>query len=426
MSGQASLNLLKMAREGLALELRSALLRAKKENSQLQKRNVFYQMDGQQRVVDIEVIPFQPPRSEERYFLVLFEPSSALREKEGKTKPVKGKSSKEKVISEADQLRNELAATKDYLQSVIEEQEAKNEELTAANEEILSSNEELQSTNEEMETAKEELQSANEELTTVNEELQIRNAELSTANNDLSNLISSTQIPIVMVGADLSVRKFTPPAEKIMRLIPSDVGRAITDINLEISPAKLEEWITDVIDNVRIKEVEVQDRSGCWYELVIRPYKTLDNKIDGAVLAMIDIDDLKRNAAEFEKYQDYCEAIVDTMNVPIILLNDELKVKMVNKNFYERFNVSRTETIGRDFYGLGNGQWNVKELRELLHQILPKRTVIENYPVEHYFEHIGKKRFYINARRIDLKQINEHLILIEIADVPSSNKTKRT
>src|SRR5262245_62742182 len=127
-------------------------------------------------------------------------------------------------------LKEDLEATREYLQSIIEEQRTTNEELRSANEEIQSSNEELQSINEELETAKEELQSTNEELTTVNEELQNRNDELTQLNNDLNNLLSSVSIPIIMLGNDLRIRRFTPLAEKVMNLIPTDTGRPITDI----------------------------------------------------------------------------------------------------------------------------------------------------------------------------------------------------
>src|SRR5262249_39582675 len=129
---------------------------------------------------------------------------------------------------ELGRVRQELSATKDFLQSLLEQQDAVNEELRSANEEILSSNEGLQSTNEELETAKEELQSTNEELTTVNEQLHHRNLELSQLNNDLTNLLSSTMIPVVMVGGDLRIRRFTPPAKHTMNLLPTDVGRPIS------------------------------------------------------------------------------------------------------------------------------------------------------------------------------------------------------
>src|SRR4030095_14496118 len=137
-----------------------------------------------------------------------------------------------------------------------------NEELRSANEEIQSSNEELQSINEELETAKEELQSTNEELTTVNEELQNRNDELSRLNNDLNNLLSSVNIPIVMLGENLRIRRFTPVAEKIMNLIPADIGRPITDIKTNLRIADIRQLVLHVLQSLETHENEVEDNNG--------------------------------------------------------------------------------------------------------------------------------------------------------------------
>src|SRR5438445_448798 len=156
--------------------------------------------------------------------------------------------------------------------SITEEQRTTNEELRSANEEKQSSNEELQSINEEMETAKEELQSTNEELTTVNEELQNRNDELSQLNNDLNNLLSSVNIPIVMLGNDLRIRRFTPLAEKIMNLIPGDVGRPITDIKSNLKSRDLKQSIAKVIETLEIHESQTEDTQGKLYSMRIRPY----------------------------------------------------------------------------------------------------------------------------------------------------------
>src|SRR5262249_38417951 len=174
--------------------------------------------------------------------------------------------------------------------SIIEEQRTTNEELRSANEEIQSSNEELQSINEELETAKEELQSTNEELTTVNEELQNRNDELSRVNNDLNNLLGSVNIPIVMLGNDLRIRRFTPVSEKVMNLIPTDVGRPITDIKTNLRISDLKQAVTSVIDSLEIQENQVEDNNGRWYSMRIRPYRTMDNKIDGVVIVLIELD----------------------------------------------------------------------------------------------------------------------------------------
>src|SRR4030095_12982841 len=195
---------------------------------------------------------------------------------------------------ESARMSQELAATREYLQSVIEQQEAANEELQSANEEVQSANEELQSINEELETSKEEIQSSNEELATVNDELQNRNLELSQSNNDLTNLLASVQLAIVMLGPDLRIRRFTPAAEKLFNLIPGDIGRSLSDIKLNIITEELEQLVLEVIENVAIREREVQDRNGRWYSMRLRPYKTLENHIDGAVIVMVDIDDHKR------------------------------------------------------------------------------------------------------------------------------------
>jgi two-component system CheB/CheR fusion protein len=213
------------------------------------------------------------------------------------------------------QLRQELAATREYLQSMIQQQDAANEELRSANEEILSSNEELQSTNEELETAKEELQSSNEELTTVNEHLQRRNHELDQATNDLLNLFSSSNIPVVMVGPDRRIRRFTPPARKLLNLLHADVGRPIGDLNTSVAIRDLEEVIDDVIDRVQVVERRVRDRDGHWYMLRVHPYRTADNRIEGALLVLVDIDQLLRDQADLSRQATLLELSLDAIAI---------------------------------------------------------------------------------------------------------------
>ena len=201
------------------------------------------------------------------------------------------------LVQQVTQLQQELAATREYLQSLVEEHESASEELKSASEELLSANEELQSTNEELQTAKEETQSANEELATLNDELHHRNLELAQVNNDLVNLLGAVMLPIVLVSRDLRIRRFTPMAEKVLNLIASDVGRPISDIKPNLNAPDLGELIGRVIDTLTPLEMEIQDREGHWYLLRVRPYVTLDNKIDGASVALVDIDLLKRGLA---------------------------------------------------------------------------------------------------------------------------------
>jgi len=279
------LNLLKMAREGLLHGLQTALYGARKGDCPVRKDGLRVVFDGHSRDVDLQVIPFSVAGGS-RHYLVLFEDVTARGEGEAPRAPAALGSVDDQRIK---QLQDELAASREYLQSIIQDLEAANEELQSANEEILSSNEEMQSTNEELDTAKEELQSTNEELNTVNEELYGRNEELSRVNSDLVNLLGCVEIAIVIVGADLGIRRFTPMAEKVLNLIPTDIGRPISQIRPNIECPGLEKMIARVIDTVTIHEVNVRDSEGRWYSLRIRPYKNVENRIDGAVLALFDI-----------------------------------------------------------------------------------------------------------------------------------------
>jgi two-component system CheB/CheR fusion protein len=222
-------------------------------------------------------------------------------------------------------LRQELEATREYLQSVNEQQETANEELQAANEEVQSANEELQSINEELETSKEEIQASNEELITVNDELQSRNQELNLLNNDLVNLLSSVDLAVLMLGRDLRIRRFTHVAEKTFNLSPADIGRPISEIKLNLRVRDLEALLLEVIDTVSIRELEVQDGLERWYSLRVRPYKTLDQQIDGVVIALIDVNTLKELEQALQERIHDLDAADRSKNEFLALLAHELR-----------------------------------------------------------------------------------------------------
>jgi two-component system, chemotaxis family, CheB/CheR fusion protein len=292
-TGRASLNILKMARAGLLYELRGLIEKARKNAIPVVKDGISIEDGNETAVVRLEVIPFRTPARDQRHFLILFEEreSHVLPE----PKPATRQSAKE-VADAKDvqiaQLKQELASTKEYLQSIIEGQEATNEELQSANEEIQSGNEELQSTNEELQTSKEELESANEELNTVNEEIQHRNQQLAQLSNDLINILNSATIPIVMLGEDLHIRRFTPEAERIFGFSNHDMGKALTHLPLNVEIPNLERWMLDVMRDVTMKTAQVNGRDGKPYRLRITPYRTLENKIDGVVIILLDMSDL--------------------------------------------------------------------------------------------------------------------------------------
>ncbi|HMC83795.1 MAG TPA: PAS domain-containing protein, partial [Candidatus Polarisedimenticolia bacterium] len=296
--GAASFNVMNMAREGLLPDLRGAIHEARKGRAPVRREGIRVKAGDRFKTVHLNVYAIRSPRRAGQFFLVLFEePVASPAEARDMRRPVPraaGKAGTVRERRESEGLRRELAATKDYLQSSVEAQQATNEELKAANEEILSSNEELQSTN--------------EELTTLNEELQNRNLELSQVNNDILNLLNSINIPVVMLGPDLRIRRFTPQAEKVLNLIPGDMGRPITDIRLNINLPDLDELLLQTIDTVSDRHLEVQDKQGRWYSLWIRPYKTSDNKIDGAILALVDIHPFKVQTVELASAKTKLEA----------------------------------------------------------------------------------------------------------------------
>ena len=325
---------------------------------------------------------------------------------------------------ETAQLRQELSSTREYLQSLVEQQDAANEELRSANEEILSANEELQSTNEELETAKEELQSTNEELSTVNEQLQHRNLELNQTTNDLQNLLASTAIPVIMVGPDLRIRRLTPEARKIMNLLPADLGRPIGDLKANVEVPDLEALIEEVIEEVQVRERDVRGRDGRWYTMRVHPYRTADNKIDGAVVVLLDIDEIKRYQEEVREERDYAQAIVETVREPLIILDGELRVETANAAFYRTFGVQPAETQERLVYDLGNQQWDIPALRRLLEQVLPQEQAFEGFEVQHHFPQIGRKTMLLNARRL-YRADRPSLILLAIEDVTGSKEAEK-
>ena len=299
--GEASFNLLKMARGNLPLELGRAIQEARRENAPV-RRSVRLGDTEPARRINLEIIPLRLTLAGDHCYLVLFEEGKKARDL-GVTPPApktKGKPAGSAARTsapkegEVKQLRHDLKAAHEYLQTITEQHDAANEELKCANEEVLSSNEELQSTNEQLGTAKEELQSTNEELTTLNDELQTRNVEVNQLNNDLNNLLGSVQIPILMLGNDLRIRRFNPVAGRMLQLNASDLGRAITTLASPLIGADLETTLLEVISKVIAKEIEVRDREGHWFALRLNPYRTADHRIDGVVAAWVDIDALKR------------------------------------------------------------------------------------------------------------------------------------
>jgi two-component system CheB/CheR fusion protein len=416
-AGEPSFHLLRMVRPELLVDLRTTIHKAKKVGASVRKEGIRFKQNGTFTTVDLEVVPVKGRHPKEFDFLVVFQakagpPPAATSHLELHRSELKGR-----AAAEIARLERELASTRDQLRAFVEDYEAAKEEMRAVNEETLSSSEELQSTNEELETAKEELQSSNEELTTLNDELQNRNSELGTLANDLSNLLIGVDIPIVILDNDLRIRRFTPTAEKVFSLIPTDIGRPFTDIASRLDVADWDALISEAIGKQRIVEREVRDRQGHWYGLRMRPYKAGEQKVGGVLMALLDIDSVKRSLDEVRQARDFAEAIVETVREPLLVLNAQFRVLKATHSFYETFYVTQAETEGRILFELGDGQWNIPRLRDLLEKVLLHHRRVENFDVAHDFPSIGYRSMVLNAREVHLESKGPKTILLAIEDV---------
>jgi two-component system CheB/CheR fusion protein len=298
-SGEVQTNILTMAREGLKRPLGAALRQAVARNQRVQQAALSVRTNGDFTLIDLTVQPVVSGRlgsEEPTMFLVILEPSPIP--VAGPPAPgavAEGPEAGGSVDSRIEALKYELQLKEASLQISNEELETSNEELKSSNEEMQSVNEELQSTNEEMETSKEELQSVNEELSTVNLELQHRVADLSQVNNDMNNLLAGTGVGTIFVGHGLLITRFTPSVTQLINLIPTDVGRPVGHIvsNL-VGYDRLVEDVQQVLDTLVPFEIQVQSKGGKWFLLRIRPYRTLENVIEGAVITFTDVTDMKQ------------------------------------------------------------------------------------------------------------------------------------
>ncbi len=424
-AGKATLNIMKLINEELFVTVRTSINKIQKEKKSIINEGICLRHDKQMLCINIEFNPIIIPETEEQCVLIVFRAENNILNKE-KSGVVRQKNI---AISESDKdkeilrLSQEIEKMKEYLQAVTEDSEATNEELRASNEELMSSNEELQSTNEELETAKEELQSTNEEIATINEELSNRNIALDRTNNDLVNLLSSINIPILMLDNDLCIRRFNSMAGELFNLIPSDIDRKFTNIKPNIDIPDFESFIKSVRKTLTVKEREVKDHTGKWYSIRIRPYITVDNKIDGVVITLLDISELKRNMENLQQFLSYTENIVNTIREPLLVLDNELRIISANKSFYEFFCLEPKDTENKLIYKLSHGQWDIPPLRKLLEEVLPSNKKFDNFDVNIDLANIGSKKLLLNARQIMGSESGIQKILLVIEDVTERYKT---
>ena len=403
---------MEMAREGLQTELRSAINKAAAQKTQVVFKGLPVKTNGGRHGVTLIVRPLVDPQASRPLLIISFQ------DLEEQGKPArKGRTASKKQPGRLEELEQELFYTRETLQATIEESQASNEELKSTNEELQSTNEELQSTNEELETSKEELQSINEELVTLNSELQAKIEQLAVMQNDMKNLLDNMDIGTIFLDERFMIKRFTSKAVKVFRLLASDVGRPLGDIKSNLVGDELLADARAVLDSLVPREKVVQATSNEWYIVRILPYRTLDNVIDGVVLTFNDITERKKMEMELQMAREYAQNIVDTVREPLVVLDAEMKVVSVSRSFYKHFLVHLEDTIGRYLYDLGNRQWDIPGLRELLETILPEKTSFDNFVIDHEFPEIGSRKMLLNARCILDNMGKTQLILLAIEDI---------
>lgn len=412
-SGEPNFNLLHMARQGLGVKLSNAIRKAVNDKQEAHAHNIQVKDNGGFQTVNVTVTPIKEPALS-GLFLVVFEPASpAAQTIQKKTKRV-ARIKEDKRIEE---LEEELLHTRESLQIAMQEMDSFNEELKSANEELQSTNEELQSTNEETETSKEELQSLNEELVTVNAELEGRINELSKVNDDLKNLLETTSTATIFLDTGLCVTLFTPQATEIINLINTDIGRPIKDIVSNLQYEHLVHDADEVLTTLVRMEKEVVNDKGCWYNMRISPYRTLDNVIGGVVITFDEITGLKHIQQQALERQQYAESIFETIREPLLVLDSQMKIVSANRSFYRIFKVTPRKTIDKNFFSLGKGQWSIPALKNLLEEILPREKAFIDYEVTYDFPKIGKKTMRLNGRELCQQGSQKRLILLALEEI---------
>jgi two-component system, chemotaxis family, CheB/CheR fusion protein len=402
--GAASLDILRLARPELHIELKTALQKAFSEQVSVSQAVQLHE-DGKPRTIKLDVVPIQEPETKTRCLLVLFQelPSPQVAHQVtagGDPEPAESAEVSGSRAQRVAELERELAVAREYLQTTLEEKEGANEELKATNEELQSSNEELQSTNEELETSKEEMQSTNEELTTINDELQNRMAELSQANDDLHNVLTGVDNVVVIVGMDLRIRRFTAAAERLFNMVPADIGRLVSFLNTFIGAGDMERIVARVIETLSTVEEEVLTSNHRWYSLRVAPYKTLDHSIRGAVITLTDIDVRKKAADLTRDVGAYASESLAAIGHPLVIVDGKARVVWANSPFYATFKLAPEETTGNILSDVGDRQMAVPGLRELIEGAVTAGKVFRGFRMRYRPQDNGERTMKVGGSRI--------------------------
>jgi len=419
-SGAPTHNILNLARDGLRIELSSAIRQAVSSNKPVTRRKIVIKTDGDGQMIDLHVSPQRSPKELSGYLLVVFENIDSLMH--GDTPPDESNTPVES--SRITELEQDLLKARESHQVTVEELESSNEELKSTNEELQSANEELQSTNEELESSREELQSLNEELQMVNAELQSNVEEFSAAQDDMHNLLNGTEIATIFVDNDLRIRRFTRKATTIINLIQTDIGRPLEHVVTNLAYDRMITDLSDVLKDLTPKACEVQTTHGDWYNMRILPYRTMDNRIDGAVLTFASIDDQKKAQArldtskrEMKQALELVRHAFDMNPDPVAVLDNQGRMVIANTELSSLLNVAQNEIKGMDLLSRQRSIFETIDLTSELKTALDNDTDFTTGSFEINSVE-GSQRFALHGRIIKGSDDSPYRILLQFLKDP--------
>ena len=403
--GAANQQVVDMIRPGLRSDLLAALRLAHKQGGTVVRKGLRLHPSGSLRRVTLTVTPLAQPGPLNGLMMVVFDTVSSRTVKLSATLGGGASSSKGRGVN------LELQYAQQRLHRTNTELQISNEEFKSSNEELQSTNEELQSTNEELETTKEELQSLNEELITVNAQLQNKVEEAASANDDLKNVVNSTEVATIFLDDELRIKRFTPGASRVSKVIASDVGRPFGDIVSTVRYDSLLDDARTVLQTLVFKEREVQAEDGHWYLLRIVPYRTSKNLIDGVVLTYLEITAYKRATRR-------AESIVDRVPTPLIVLDTDLRVVTANRSFYQQFARERHEIERHPLDRILDGRFNHPALRTVLEKRFLDGTGVGSIELELESLPVGDGRWRASISHIEPVDSEAPLMLLALQNGP--------
>jgi two-component system CheB/CheR fusion protein len=416
-SGRATLGIQDMLRQDIRYVVMSAIGESRRTNKKIVSEAVLADPKGGVAFLNVIVRPLEEFRSISG-IMVVFDEIDIPKKIQKRNR---GSVASRKNETRIDALEKELAYTKENLQHTVEKLETSNEELTSINEELQSSNEEMQSGAEESLTAKEELNSLNEELMTVNAELERKNQELMLTSGDMRNLLNGVDVATIFLDIDLKIRRYTSQTALLMNLLPTDVGRPIQDIAMNLRYDDLVKDVKEVVETLNTTEKEIQTKDGLWFNLKILPYRTVENVIDGVVITFTSIDTQKKTqerledlSSKIEAAREYADSIINTVKEPLLVLDQDLIVQFANLSFHRIFEAKEDEVKGRSLDQILDGTLNTPLFISKLRNLKTKDTELENLKIAIVLPKSGKKEVNITARKLILAKGKSTMILITV------------